>query len=40
MAIEYVRCVARETLDLRKMATDKYVLGNKGLNSGNEAQHV
>ena len=40
VAIEYVRRVARETLNLRKIATDKDVFDYKDLDNGNVAQNV
>ena len=40
VATGYVRRVARETLDLRKIATDKDVLEYKDLDNGNVAQNV
>ena len=40
VATGYVRRVARETLDLRKIATNKDVLDYKDLDNGNAAQNV
>ena len=37
---KYVRRVARETLDLRNIATDKDVLDYKDLDNGDVAQNV